>query len=54
MNKKHFEALAKLVRETPSLQSPAAVSALAQFCHEQNPRFDFKAWIAAIRKGAKP
>lgn len=50
MTKKHITALAALVAKTPALQSPQAVSALAQFCHEQNPRFDFEKWIAEIRK----
>lgn len=50
MTKKHFAALAALIGKTPALQSPAAVTALAQFCHEQDPRFDFEKWIAEVRK----
>lgn len=50
MSKKHFIALADLIRKTPALQSPQAVTALAQFCFEQNPQFDFAKWLAYVRR----
>lgn len=53
MTKKQFAALAAFIGKTPALQSPAAVTALAQFCYEQKPQFNFEKWLAAIRKAGE-
>lgn len=48
MTKKHFIALANLIKDKPNLFSPDAIDALAEFSLTQNPRFDKPKWIRYI------
>lgn len=48
MSKKHFEALAQKIAETPALQTREVVIALARFCESQNARFDVRQWLAFV------
>jgi hypothetical protein len=48
MTTKHFAALAATIADSPALRRPETISALANFCKEQNPRFQLPAFVAAI------
>lgn len=54
MTTKHFAALAATVRRTPALRAPKAVTALLQFCHEQNPDFNAEKFLAACQPEPEP
>jgi len=52
MNKRHFEKLAGVLRALQeihgnSLPAPEVVDAVARFCNEENPRFDFGRFVRA-------
>ena len=49
MTKKHFIALANVLRETNELEcSRKTVEALADFCQAQSPRFNRERWLGYI------
>lgn len=54
MSKKHFIALANMIRESTGTTGESAVFnkrqilILADFCSEQNPRFNRERWLAYI------
>ena len=48
MTKKHFIALADVIKDAPSLFNDTARFALARFCGRQNPQFNEKRWLAYI------
>lgn len=47
MSKKHFITLANTIKNTPDLQTTAALNALLNFCEAENPNFDAKRFIKA-------
>lgn len=49
MTKKHFIALANLIKEHDDDFSPEARHWLAGFCEAQNPRFNRSRWLGYIR-----
>ncbi len=49
MNKKHFIALADLIKARPHCFSGLAVESLADYCQDQNPRFDRWKWLGYVR-----
>ncbi len=48
MTKKHFIELADLIRARPHCFDNLAVLSLADFCQDQNPRFDRQRWLDYI------
>ncbi len=52
MTKKHFIRLADYVRDTRNYCEPftqSQIEHLANFCHEQNPRFLTQRWIGYVK-----
>ncbi len=49
MSKKHFIELANLIKARPHCFTGLAVESLADFCQDQNPRFNRKRWLDYIR-----
>lgn len=54
MTKKHFIELADMIKANPSAFSPAAIGALANFCAEQNPRFNRELWFDYVEGKCGP
>jgi hypothetical protein len=48
MTKKHFIALANLIRVRPHCFSGLAIESLADFCADQNPQFNRQRWLDYI------
>ena len=49
MTKKHFIALADAIKQTHVTFTSEHLDVLADFCREQNPRFDRARWLGYIR-----
>lgn len=54
MSKKHFIALADMVRSSPKEFSKAQLKVLCEFCKAQNPNFKQERWLAYIRGECGP
>lgn len=45
MTKKHFIALADIIKARPHCFSALAIESLADFCRDQNPNFNSQLWM---------
>jgi hypothetical protein len=54
MTKEDFIALADAIGPVAGLDDSAVLSALADFCAEQNPRFNRERWLGYIRGECGP
>jgi hypothetical protein len=57
MTKKHFIRFADYLRDTNSYCEPFSAKQLqhlADFCHEQNPKFNRERWISYIKGECGP
>ncbi len=48
MSKKHFIQLADLIKVRPHCFNALAIQSLADFCADQNPRFNRERWFGYI------
>lgn len=48
MSKAHFIHLADTIRANPKAFTPEAIQALADFCYQQNPKFNNTRWLAYV------
>ena len=54
MSKKHFIALANLIKVRPHCFSALAIYSLADYCQDQNPRFNRSRWMDYINGKCGP
>ena len=54
MTKKHFIELANLIKVRPHCFNALAVESLADFCADQNPRFNRQRWLDYLANRCGP